>query len=247
MISWLLGLAILGPLFVAASGAVSFTSDWRTANRASAGIAPAPDLAPEAIVQVYAARAFNWRGLFAVHTWIATKQADAATYVVHQVVGWNQWSGRPVVESRADSPDRHWYDAAPVVLRDVRGPAAAALIPEIEAAVAAYRYPHTYRLWPGPNSNTFVAAVAREVPALRLVLPGTAIGKDFLAHGHWLGPAPSGTGWQISLAGYLGLTLARREGFEVNVLGAVFGIDPQRLGIKLPGVGTLGLRKAPLG
>lgn len=242
MIYWLLGLTLLGPLLVAVSGAISLNADWRTASRASAGLAPDPALAREAIVQVYAARAFNWRGLFAVHTWIATKRRDADHYVVHQVIGWNAWAGRPVVESSPDVPDRRWYDAPPAIIHEVRGAAAAALIPALEAAVARYRYPHTYRLWPGPNSNTFVAAVAREVPALGLALPGTAIGKDFLADGRWVGPAPSGTGYQLSIAGYVGILGALKEGLEVNVLGAVFGFDPVRLGVKLPGIGVLGLR-----
>ena len=40
--------------------------------------------------------------------------------------------------------------------------------------------PTAYVTWPGPNSNTFVAWLGREVPELRLTLPPTAIGKDFL-------------------------------------------------------------------
>lgn len=49
-------------------------NDWRTASRDSAGIAPLPAETPEAVVQVYAARTFNWRGTFAVHTWVAVKE-----------------------------------------------------------------------------------------------------------------------------------------------------------------------------
>jgi len=135
MTLWLLGLLVLGPLFVAASGAVSLTADWRTASRASTGLAPDPAVNREAVVQVYAARAFNWRGLFAVHTWIATKDAEAPHYRVHQVVGWYAGSGRPVVDSRIDLPDRRWYDAEPVIVQDVRGPTAAALIPAIPLAL----------------------------------------------------------------------------------------------------------------
>ena len=240
MILWLLGMALIGPLWVATSGAISLNSDWRTANRQSAGIAPDPATTPGAVVQVYAARAFNWRGLFAVHTWIATKAAGASHYTVHQVLGWNQWSGRPVVESRQDIPDRYWYAAAPEILCDVRGEEAQALIAPIEAAVARYAYPRTYRLWPGPNSNTFVAHVARAVPALGLAMPSTAIGKDFLSDGAWFGRAPSGTGYQLSLGGAFGLLIARREGLELNVLGAVFGLDPLHLGLKLPGIGRVG-------
>lgn len=235
-------LAILaGPVLVGVSGAVSLNADWRTASRASAGLAPDPARTDEAVVQVYAARAFNWRGLFGVHTWIATKPAGAAAFTVHQVLGWNLWRGQSVVDSSVDLPDRLWYGARPELIADRRGAPAAALIEPIEQAVARYPYPFKYRVWPGPNSNTFVAFVARAVPALELHLPGTAIGKDYLGAGRVLGPAPSGTGGQLSLGGALGVLLARREGLEVNILGLVFGLDVLRPALKLPGIGRLGI------
>jgi hypothetical protein len=46
-------------------------NDWRTASRASAGIAPNPAETHEAVLHVYGARAWEWRGWFAIHTWIA--------------------------------------------------------------------------------------------------------------------------------------------------------------------------------
>jgi hypothetical protein len=57
-----------GPLAATATGLAEVRNDWRTASRDSAGIAPDPAAAPEAIIQVYGARAFGWRGAFAVHT-----------------------------------------------------------------------------------------------------------------------------------------------------------------------------------
>ncbi|WP_374078390.1 DUF3750 domain-containing protein [Bdellovibrio bacteriovorus] len=63
-----------GLLFVLLSTSQSFAQDWRTASRDSAGIAPDPQKEKEAVVQVYAARTFAWRGYFAVHSWIATKE-----------------------------------------------------------------------------------------------------------------------------------------------------------------------------
>lgn len=237
----LLAAIALGPLLVWARGDVRFDGDWRTAGRDSVGIAPPAASTPEAIVQVYAARAFNWRGLFGVHTWIATKPAGASSYTVHQVIGWQLPATGTTVDSARDLPDRRWYDAEPWLLRDLRGAAAAALIPQIDAAVARYPWRDRYVLWPGPNSNTFVAWIAREVPALRLVLPATAIGKDWLGEDRWLAPTPSGTGWQVSLGGYLGVLAAWREGFEVNLGGAVLGVDVRRPALKLPGIARLGL------
>jgi len=240
----LLTAIIAGPLLVWAGGDVSFSADWRTADRSPVGLAPPASSTPEAVVQVYAARAFNWRGLVGVHTWIATKPPHAKSYTVHQVLGWKLWGNEPVVDSAPDLPDRSWYDARPWLLKDLRGPAAAALIPQVEAAVARYPYPRRYRIWPGPNSNTFVAWVAREVPALRLSLPATAIGKDWLGTDRLLAPTPSGTGYQLSLAGLLGISIATHEGFELNLLGAVLGVDLRRPALKLPGIGRIGVAPA---
>jgi hypothetical protein len=236
----LVALLLLGPALVGVSGAISLTSDWRTANRDSAGLAPDPATTSEAVIQVYAARAFNWRGLFAVHTWIATKAPGAPHYTVYQVVGWNLRHGGSVVEAGPDLPDRRWYDAEPQVIAELRGERAAALLPAIAAAAARYPHAHEYRLWPGPNSNTFVAYIAREVPALGLELPATAIGKDYLPNTGVVARAPSGTGVQVSLAGALGILAARAEGLEVNILGLVFGVDPLGPALKLPGIGRLG-------
>ncbi|MDX1513054.1 MAG: DUF3750 domain-containing protein [Gammaproteobacteria bacterium] len=236
------GVMLIGPLMVVSCGNVRLGQDWRTADRSPTGIAPDPAIVREAVVQVYAARAFNWRGMFAVHTWIATKPQDSPSYKVHQVVGWRSWRGLPVVVSAVDSPDRSWYGHPPEIIADLRGPEAESLIPQIEAAVASYPYRDDYTMWPGPNSNTFTAHVAREVPGLGLELPTTAIGKDYLNNGSIFAPAPSGTGYQVSLFGLLGVTVARREGLEINILGLALGVDPENLAIKLPGVGNVGLR-----
>ena len=128
---------------------------------------------------------------------------------------------------------------------DVRGGRAAELIPRIDAAVASYPYEREYVLWPGPNSNTFTAYVGREVPGLAMDLPTTAIGKDFPTNGSIVQSAPSGTGGQLSLYGLLGITVAREEGLEINILALSFGIDVLRPAIKLPGFGRIGMTKSP--
>jgi hypothetical protein len=46
--------------------AESIGTEWRRASRASVGLAPDPAATPEAVVQVYAARAIRWRGCFGV-------------------------------------------------------------------------------------------------------------------------------------------------------------------------------------
>jgi len=233
------GVLAAGPLLAVATGKAHLDSGWRTASRGSAGIAPAPAAHDAAVVQVYAARAVSWRGAFGVHTWISVKDRGAARYRVYEVIGWRHFRGLPAVSISHRPPDGHWFGARPVVLADLRGARAEAAAASIDAVARRYRYTHDYRVWPGPNSNTFTAYVARQVPELRLHLPSTAIGKDFL--GHWAAPSPSGTGYQFNVFGLFGMLVARVEGIEINLLGLTLGIDPSPLTIKLPGLGNLRL------
>ena len=237
---------LIGPLLALAGGTVRLGQDWRTADRSSAGIVPPPADTPEAIVSVWAARTFNWRGLFAVHTWIATKPADAPHYTVHQVIGWRGRGGGNVVVSAPDDPDRAWYGQPPRLVKELRGPGAASAIPRIIEAVNAYPYTHYYRLWPGPNSNTFTSFVVRRVPELSIELPVTAIGKDYLEGGRLFAAAPGGPGFQVSLFGLIGVLAGVEEGIEINVLGLVFGIDPLGPAIKLPAIGRIGFGGPPM-
>ena len=246
--TWLKGIGLFlallfaGPLLVVSCGKVKLGEDWQTADRSGTGIAPDPATTREAVVQVYAARAFNWRGMFAVHTWIATKRRDADHYMVHQVVGWRAYRDLPVVVSARDLPDRAWFGSAPEIVADRRGVHAEVLIDPIERAVASYPFPRTYHVWPGPNSNTFTAHVGRKVPTLGLDLPVTAIGKDYPTGEGIVGAPPSGSGWQLSVQGLGGVILSPQEGLEINVLGLSLGVDPFPPALKLPGIGRLGMR-----
>lgn len=235
----LLLLAFIGPLWIALSGQIELGTDYRTANRNSAHIAPDPKITSEAVIQVYGAYAFNWRGMWALHTWIAVKPENAQTYVVYQVIGWRIRSGLPAVFAETDIPDRYWYDQKPKIILDLRGKKAQELIPKIAQAAKSYPYPSQYTAWPGPNSNSFIAYIARQVPELALTLPSNALGKDYLSATRFFSRTPSGTGYQFSLFGIFGITLALREGFEINLLGLVYGINPATLTLKLPGFGDM--------
>jgi len=213
---------------------------WYAARRDASGLAPDPKTTQEAVIQAYAARAVGWRRPLAVHTWIVVKPAGADRYTRYEVMGWGVGQGAPSVRVDRTGPDNYWFGAEPELLLDRRGPGVDALIEKVKVAVAAYPYPQSYVTWPGPNSNTFTAFIAREVPELGLSLPPTAIGKDYLAGGALIGKAPSGTGLQLSLLGVAGVTLARDEGIEINFLGLTIGISAFPFAIKLPGIGSLG-------
>lgn len=213
---------------------------WSVARWDSAGLAPDPAAYREAIVQVYAARAWGWKGIFAVHTWIAFKRRDAPAWDRYEVVGWGVSRGAPAIRHDMRVVDGFWAGSPPRLLGEVRGEAAARAIAKIEAAIAAYPWPRTYRTWPGPNSNTFTAWVLRQVPELGIEMPPEAIGRDYLPAARPIARAPSGTGFQVSFLGLLGVTVARKEGLELDLLGATLGIDPLDPAIALPGLGKIG-------
>ncbi|MCY6382691.1 DUF3750 domain-containing protein [Hoeflea prorocentri] len=236
-------LAFVAPLFAqmtiyALSGP---QPHWRSADRSASGLAPEPAEEKAAIVQVYAARAYRWRGIFGVHTWLATKEEGASDYTRYDVIGWGRALRRSI-----GPPDGRWVGNTPQLLFEARGAVAARMIPQIEAAIAAYPYAGngSYTLWPGPNSNSFIAAIARKVPELTVSLPSLAIGKDYASGWLTVMEMPSNTGWQISIAGYGGIGFGRVEGIELHVLGQTLGIDLFRPAIKLPGIGRLGLERS---
>ena len=204
---------------------------WHRANWASARLLPSPQTQPQAMVRIYAARTGRWKGIFADHCWIVIKGKGEAGYTRYDKVAW----GRPV-HVNAWAPDAYWYGHTPVLVGSIEGPDAERLIPRIPWAE-----PGRYRVWPGPNSNTFVAHVLAAVPEAQMALPPTAVGKDFRPISNIFGLTPSRTGLQVTLGGLLGVTIGWVEGIEVNFLGLVAGIDLRAPAVKLPGFGRLGL------
>jgi len=146
------------------------------------GEARAPDPAkfPEAVVQVYGADVWGFRGNFAIHTWVATKARNEPAYTIYQVIGWRLRRGRPVVSVSEGNPAKPWYGSPAVLLHEVRGSGAEAMVSDVRSAVDAYPYAREYKMWPGPNSNSFVAWIGLQVPELGLELPAKAIGQSWM-------------------------------------------------------------------
>ena len=228
---------ILVPLAISVASHTPPAAPWYAASRAPTGLAPDPTTVREPVIQVYAAPAYGWRGAFAVHTWIVVKREGAASFIRYDVVGWH---GAPFVHENYAPTDGYWFGSRPEILLDRRGEGVEALIDRIEGVVQSYPFVDRYRTWPGPNSNTFTAHVARSVPELRLDLPANAIGKDYVPLSSALVSAPSGTGLQASFLGVLGIMLAAEEGVEINVMGLSLGVDVASPALRLPGLGRVG-------
>jgi hypothetical protein len=210
---------------------------WRDADWSSTGLLPAAANYQPARVIVFTGKAGAWKGIFAVHSWIVFKPAGAQQWTRYDVVGW----GSPV-RTNNWPPDGLWYGNAPVPIADVSGTDAEKLIPRIEAAVRDYSFSHAgdYRIWPGPNSNSFTAAILRAVPELGVELPPNALGRDY-RNGFYAGRTDSGTGVELNLGGFAAVKLGWVEGVELDLLGLVAGLDLRHPGVKLPGFGRIGV------
>jgi hypothetical protein len=220
--------------FYAAGGA---PRSWREADWSSTGALPQAVLYEPARLIVFTGTTGGWKGVFSVHSWIVLKREGAREWTRYDVVGW----GNPV-RTNGWPADGRWFGHTPVAIADVSGPEAERLIPKIETAVRSYSYSHAgdYRIWPGPNSNSFTAAILRAVPELQVALPPNAVGRDFRG-GFYAGRTDSGTGAELNLWGIAGIKAAWVEGIEVNLLGLVAGLDVRYPGIKLPGFGRIGI------
>jgi len=211
--------------------------NWRAADWSSTGLLPPARSDPEPSVRVYAARTGGVKGIIAVHSWIVLKERGGA-YERYDVVGW----GSPV-RRNGYPPDARWYSNPPELLLEAKGASAEAALPRLKAAIAEYRFRRhgDYRIWPGPNSNTFVAHVLAAAPELGLRLPPTAIGRDFPLYDGWVFRAPGG-GVTATMGGIAGITLGWAEGIEVNLFGLVAGLDIRSPALLLPGIGRVDLR-----
>lgn len=212
--------------------------NWQIADRSSAGLLPPAVAKPEAAVRIFAARTVRWRGIFAVHSWIVFKDKNAATYTRYDYTAW----GEPI-RANGFAADGRWFGETPETIFAADGIEAERLIPKIKSAIGAYAHRNygDYRAWPGPNSNTFIAAILDAVPEMRTTLPPTAVGKDFPYDRNWLSSTMSGTGVRATLGGYLTLTVGWIEGIEFSLFGGVVGLDIRRPAIKLPGLGRIGM------
>lgn len=210
-------------------------SSWRGANWGASGVLPPPT--GEAAIHIMAARTGGLKGALSVHSWILVKPAGSREYERYDKVGW----GSPI-RRNGYAPDAFWYSNRPWIVRSVTGAQAEELIPEVRKAIADY--PHAqvggYRIWPGPNSNSFVAHILQEVPGLDAVLPPNATGRDYASGIASLRIAPDWRDLHFTFNGFGGFAIGVRSGLELHFMGLVAGIDILRPALKIPALGRVG-------
>lgn len=210
---------------------------WSDARWSSAKILPEASASEDAAIYIFSAMTGGLKGAVASHAWIVTKEKGADVYNRYDKVGW----GSPIRRNHRP-PDAYWYSNPPQLVKVVTGVDAELLIPKVEGAIAAYPYaePGGYQIFPGPNSNTFVAYVLRTVPELGAVLPPHAVGRDYLPDGEFVHVDTDWRDVHVTLRGLIGVSAGLRSGFEVHFLGLVAGLDFANPGIKVPALGRIG-------
>lgn len=171
-----------------AIGTASLASLWLTSwalepEPFGEAVAPDPNTHTDAVIQVYGANVWGFRGKFAIHTWISIKAKNASTYTIYQVIGWRLRRTGTVVSVSEGDPSRPWYGSQAILLHELhelRGEAANALVDRVRNAATSYPFGGEYTMWPGPNSNSFIAWVGLEVPELGLKLPAKAVGQSWM-------------------------------------------------------------------
>ena len=211
-------------------------ASFREADWSSVGMLPEAGADREARFLVFTGRTGRWKGIFAVHSWVVFKRK---TPPPGAATTW--WAGASLCATTVGRPTGAGSAMSRACWSMCADPAAA-LIPRVKAAIADYSYNNfgDYRIWPGPNSNTFTARSCARCPQLEATLPSNAVGKDFRPH-PYLGLTDSGTGIEASLWGLLGVKVGWVEGIEVNFLGLVAGLDLRHPAVKLPGFGRVGI------
>lgn len=210
---------------------------WRAANWGASGVLP-PAQEAGAAIHVLAARTGGLKGALSVHSWIVIKRPGEANYERYDKVGW----GMPIRRNGYPA-DAHWYSNRPFFVHSITGEEAGRLIPQIDAAIGNYPWRNNggYRIWPGPNSNSFVAHVLREVPGIGIRLPPNATGRDYAPGFAAFRLAPDWRDLHVTLGGLAGFAVGVRSGLEVHLLGLVAGVDFVNPALKVPALGSVGI------
>lgn len=211
---------------------------WHKADWSSSGILARAPARGEAAIYVLAARTGGFKGAFALHSWLVVKKPGSDSYDRYDKVGW----GSPI-RHNAYAADARWYSNPPEIITSVTGKDAERLIPVVEKAIAGYRFSTRgdYRIWPGPNSNSFVADVLRSVPELGITLPSNATGRDYAPGFFAFDIAPDWRDVHVTFGGLFGFAAGARSGIEVHFAGLVAGLDLARPAIKVPAFGNVSL------
>lgn len=100
---------------------------------------------------------------------------------------------------------------------------------------------NAYFPWPGPNSNSFVDYIGRNVAHLAFELSPQAVGKDYSPYIH-VGRTTTKTGIELETP-VLGFQIGFNEGVELHLLQLTFGVSIFPPALKIPFIGRFGFER----
>ncbi len=164
-------------------------------------------------------------GLVARHTWLLVRGAGESRWE-----RWEMWQDAGLTASAAGHVHRDLLQPLEGVGAGkasvewlLVGEGTQAAVECVRREAPAYQERNDYRVWPGPNSNTFTDTMIRRCQ-LGAPMTGTAVGKDWQGW-FFVGSSRQGTGLEVEVAGILGLVIGIREGVELHALGTTVGVD----------------------
>lgn len=133
-----------------------------------------------------------------------------------------------IISNRAAHAKKRW-DERVRILSQSDGKSNPNFARDIREFTASYD-DSIYRSYPGPNSNTFMEKMIREVDGVSAVLDHNAIGKE---KGFYAGRTTGGTGLKLQTP-VIGVALGLKEGVEVSALGLSAGVSFYPLSVRIP-------------
>lgn len=175
-----------------------------------------------------------WIARFAQHGWIDAHRAGDAHWTRYEI--FTRQSGLVTTRIHPDTAHENlrWNGREVRLLATLEGEEAQRVLARLPAVTKELdaKYRSSYDAWPGPNSNTFLVDVAREIPELGIAQHHNAVGKDYSA---WIsaGVTPSRTGVHLDTLP-LGFAIGAQEGVELHLLQLTFGLRLFPPRIELP-------------
>jgi hypothetical protein len=182
-----------------------------------------PSQPTDDIVQLRCATLPSVLRVIAVHCWFITFDQNEG--------GWQRWEVWPTLDAGGTSWGHVYNNLMPPDSGTGGGPyrpqaewrgVAARQIISVLSEPTQYPYHNSYRAWPGPNSNTYVAWILRQSKTCGDLHP-MAIGKDYLGI-VGIGVSTTQTGIQVETP-LLGVKIGLLDGVEIHLLGLTLGLD----------------------
>ncbi len=165
---------------------------------------------------------------FATHTYLDYRENEQSPWMRVEV--YNPKSGvvnHEITDEEAHSKIR--FNERVRILSQSDGKANPHFARDIRVFAEAYD-DSIYRAYPGPNSNTFMEKMIRQVDGINAILDHNAIGKEY---GYYAGKTTGGTGLKLQTP-ILGVSIGLKEGVEISTFGFSTGVSFYPPSIRIP-------------